>query len=80
MNASTNGVLYDGTLAVKLKKMYNNIRKYYELTLFRAFLMIDKYGRTLQNIEISVSRNTSDYVKLHGSFKEESVLSDNSNS
>jgi hypothetical protein len=53
LNAYTNGVLYDASLMVKLKKMYNNIRKYYELTLFRAFLMIDKYGKTVQNLENS---------------------------
>jgi hypothetical protein len=66
LNAYTNGVLYDSSLMVKLKKMYNNIRKYYELNLFRAFLMIDKYGKTVRNLEISqsISRHTSDYVRI----------------
>lgn len=39
------GVPYNAAVIVKLKKLYNNIRKQYELSLFRAFLMIDKYGR-----------------------------------
>jgi len=42
----SSGLHYNPTTIVKLKKLYNNIRKQYELTLFRAFLMIDKYGRT----------------------------------
>jgi hypothetical protein len=40
----SSGVQYNATVIVKLKKLYNNIRKQYELNLFRAFLMIDKYG------------------------------------
>ena len=44
MDAS--GVQYNAAVIVKLKKLYNNIRKHYELNLFRAFLMIDKYGRS----------------------------------
>ena len=66
LNAYTNGVLHDASLMVKLKKMYNNIRKYYELNLFRAFLMIDKYGKTVQNLENSqsISRHTSDFVRI----------------
>lgn len=83
LNAYTRGVLYDTTLMVKLKKMYNNIRKYYELTLFRAFLMIDKHGKSVQNVNnsnsVDVSRNTTDYIKLHGSLREESIISDSSN-
>ena len=43
MNSS--GLQYNAAVIVKLKKLYNNIRKQYELNLFRAFLMIDKYGR-----------------------------------
>ena len=42
----SSGLHYNPTTIVKLKKLYNNIRKQYELNLFRAFLMIDKYGRT----------------------------------
>ena len=76
LNAYTNGILYDASMMVKLKKLYNNIRKYYDLTLFRAFLMIDKYGKTVQNLENSnsISRHTSDFVKLQESFREESVI------
>jgi hypothetical protein len=42
----SSGVTYNAAVIVKLKKMYNNIRKYYELNMFRAFLMIDKYGKS----------------------------------
>lgn len=42
----SSGVQYNAAVIVKLKKLYNNIRKHYELNLFRAFLMIDKYGRS----------------------------------
>lgn len=46
-NMDSSGVQYNAAVIVKLKKLYNNIRKQYELNLFRAFLMIDKYGRTV---------------------------------
>lgn len=42
----SSGVQYNAAVIVKLKKLYNNIRKQYELNLFRAFLMIDRYGRS----------------------------------
>ena len=41
----SSGVQYNASVIVKLKKLYNNIRKHYELNLFKAFLIIDKYGR-----------------------------------
>jgi len=66
----TSGVMFNAALIVKLKKMYNNIRKYYELNMFRAFLMIDKYGRTAHDYSVSVSRNTSDFIKQHHVFKQ----------
>jgi len=44
----SSGLHYNPTTIVKLKKLYNNIRKQYELNLFRAFLMIDKCRRTEQ--------------------------------
>lgn len=47
----SSGVQYNAAVIVKLKKLYNNIRKQYELNLFRAFLMIDKYGRTAEKGE-----------------------------
>lgn len=43
----SSGVQYNAAVIVKLKKLYNNVRKQYELNLFRAFLMIDKYGRSV---------------------------------
>ena len=45
-NMDSSGVQYNAAVIVKLKKLYNNISKQYELNLFRAFLMIDKYGRS----------------------------------
>ncbi len=45
-NMDSSGVQYNAAVIVSLKKLYNNIRKQYELNLFRAFLMIDKYGRS----------------------------------
>lgn len=50
-NMDSSGVQYNAAVIVKLKKLYNNIRKQYELNLFRAFLMIDKYGRTVDKGE-----------------------------
>lgn len=44
MNSS--GVQYNSVVLVKLKKLFNNISKHYQLSLFKAFLMIDKYGRS----------------------------------
>jgi hypothetical protein len=58
---NTNGVTYNAAIIVKIKKMFNNIRKYYELNMFRAFLMIDKYGKSLQDTSYRRSRITSDY-------------------
>jgi hypothetical protein len=43
------GVQYNAAIIVKLKKLYNNIRKQYDLNLVRAFLMIDKYGRSKES-------------------------------
>lgn len=58
---NTNGVTYNAAIIVKIKKMFNNIRKYYDLNMFRAFLMIDKYGKSLQDNSYRRSRITSDY-------------------
>ena len=44
-NMDTSGVIFNPTIIIKMKKMYNNIRKVYVLNIYRAFLMIDKYGR-----------------------------------
>lgn len=41
----TSGVTFNAAIIVKMKKMYNNIRKLYVLNMYRAFLTIDKYGR-----------------------------------
>lgn len=44
-NMDSTGVQYNTTAIVKLKKLYNNIRKHYELNLIRAFLMIGQASR-----------------------------------
>lgn len=46
---NTSGVQFNAAIIVKIKKMFNNIRKYYELNMFRAFLMIDKHGKSQQD-------------------------------
>lgn len=61
-NMNTSGVKYNAAIIVKIKKMFNNIRKYYELNMFRSFLMIDKYGKSQQDNSFSRSRNTSDFI------------------
>jgi hypothetical protein len=63
-NMNTNGVLVNAAIIVKIKKMFNNIRKYYELNMFRAFLMIDKHGKSLQDSSYRRSRVTSDYSQI----------------
>ena len=63
-NMNTNGVEFNAALIVKIKKMFNNIRKYYELNMFRAFLMIDKHGKSLQDSSYRRSRVTSDYSQI----------------
>lgn len=41
---------------IKLKKLFNNVRKYYELNMFKVFLTIDKYGKHMQELGASRSR------------------------
>ena len=53
------GVQYNTAAIVKLKKLYNNIRKQYELNLFRAFLMIDKSSRTSTRQDSGKARGPS---------------------
>ena len=53
----SSGVQYNTTAIVKLKKLYNNIRKHYELNLIRAFLMIGQSARTSTRPEKSKSRS-----------------------
>lgn len=71
-NVDSTGVQYNAGVIVKLKKLYNNIRKQYELTLFRAFLMIDKNGRsaggdkvTAKSQSISQKSQSGRYVDRH---------------
>ncbi len=47
LNAYAKGKSNDAAMMVKLKKLFNILRKYYELNMFRAFLTIDKYGKGL---------------------------------
>lgn len=37
---------FNTVMIVKLKKMYNNIRKYYDLNMYRSFLMIQKHAQS----------------------------------
>ncbi len=60
---NTTGVQFNASIIVKIKKMFNNIRKYYELNMFRAFLMIDKHGKSQQDPSRR-SRVTSDYSQV----------------
>lgn len=45
----TSGVTFNAAIIVKIKKMYNNIRKLYVLNMYRAFLMIEKYGKSFND-------------------------------
>lgn len=49
-NIYSTGVVYNASLIVKLKKLFNNVRKYYELNMFKIFLTIDKYGKYMQSM------------------------------
>ena len=40
-------IIFNAAIIVKIKKMYNNIRKIYILNMYKAFLTIYKYGRNL---------------------------------
>lgn len=73
-NMDTAGVTFNAAIIVKIKKMYNNIRKLYVLNMYRAFLMIDKYGRGIS--DNSYSRGHSDYKDEPQSKAYESILSD----
>ena len=46
MNMNTAGVTFNATMIVKLKKMYNNIKKFYIVNMYKSFLMIGKHGRS----------------------------------
>ena len=50
------GVVFNAAIIVKLKKLFNNLRKYYELNMFKVFLTIDKYGKNLQEMNIARER------------------------
>lgn len=63
-NMNTSGVTFNAAIIVKIKKMFNNIRKYYELNMFRAFLMIDKHSKSMQDSSYRRSRVTSDYSQI----------------
>lgn len=61
LNMNTPGVTLNAAIIVKMKKMYNNIRKIYVLNMYRAFLTIDKYGKNPN--EASYSRGNSEVFK-----------------
>lgn len=60
-NMDTSGVTFNAAIIVKMKKMYNNIRKLYVLNMYRAFLTIDKYGRNPN--DASYSRGNSEIFR-----------------
>lgn len=60
-NMDTSGVTFNAAIIVKMKKMYNNIRKIYILNMYRAFLTIDKYGRNPN--DASYSRGGSEIFR-----------------
>jgi hypothetical protein len=49
----TEGVTQNAEMIVKLKKMYNNLRKYYELNMTKAFLTISNYSRMTFDLGMS---------------------------
>lgn len=57
-NIYSTGVIYNAAIIVKLKKLFNNLRKYYELNMYKVFLTIDKYGRNLQEAEMARVRQS----------------------
>jgi hypothetical protein len=57
-NIYSTGVIYNAAIIVKLKKLFNNLRKYYELNMYKIFLTIDKYGRNLQEAEMTRVRQS----------------------
>lgn len=46
LNMNTAGVTFNATMIVKLKKMYNNIKKFYIVNMYKSFLMIGKFGKS----------------------------------
>ena len=59
-NMDTSGVTFNAAIIVKMKKMYNNIRKVYILNMYRAFLTIQKHGNGPN--DQSYSRGPSDIL------------------
>ncbi len=59
-NVDTSGLQINAAKLVKLKKMYNNVRKYYELNMLRSFWMIGKHGKNLND---SFSRGGSEIMR-----------------
>lgn len=60
-NMDTSGVTFNAAIIVKMKKMYNNIRKVYILNMFRAFLTINKFGTSSH--DHSFSRGPSEILR-----------------
>lgn len=73
-NMDTAGVTFNAAIIVKIKKMYNNIRKLYVLNMYRAFLMIDKYGRGIS--DNSYSRGPIEIKDDSGHRHYEEILTD----
>lgn len=46
-NVETPGVVFNTASMVKLRKMYNNIRKYYQFNMIRSFFMIGQHSKAV---------------------------------
>jgi hypothetical protein len=75
-NMNTKGVQFNAAIIVKIKKMFNIIRKFYELNMFRAFLMIDKHGKSQQDPSSRKSRVISEFshVQQRRALEEETFV------
>ena len=47
-NIDAGGVTINEAVVVKMRKLYNNLKKAITLNLYRAFLMIDKHSQSVQ--------------------------------
>ena len=59
-NIDTAGVNFNAIIILKIKKMYNNIEKAYTLTIYRAFILIDRFSRIKEqkiNLETQEDEN-----------------------
>lgn len=78
--SSKEGLPFNTVMIVKLKKMYNNIRKYYDLNMYRSFLMIQKYATSnagLEDTEVLASRTIVQRPPSEPSYEEHDARVEN---